>query len=31
MHTLIAFLLSTAVLFLMDGRALSRAAAPAAA
>ena len=31
MHTLIAFLLSTAVLFLMDGKALSGAAAPAAA
>ena len=31
MHTLIAFLLSSAVLFLMDGKALSGAAAPAAA
>ena len=31
MHTLIAFLLSSAVLFLMDGKALSGAAAPATA
>jgi hypothetical protein len=31
MHTLIAFLLSSAVLFLLDGKALSGAAAPAAA
>jgi hypothetical protein len=31
MHTLIAFLLSTAVLFLMDGRALSDVGQPAAA
>jgi hypothetical protein len=31
MHTLIAFLLSSAVLFVMDGKALSGAAAPAAA
>jgi hypothetical protein len=31
MHTLIAFLLSSAVLFVMDGKALSSAAAPAAA
>jgi hypothetical protein len=31
MHTLIAFLLSSAVLYLMDGKALSGVAAPAAA
>ena len=31
MHTLIAFLVSAAVLFLIDGRAMSGAAAPAAA
>ena len=31
MHTLIAFLLSSAVLFLLDGKVLSGAAAPAAA
>jgi len=31
MHTLIAFLLSSAVLFLMDGKAMSGAVAPAAA
>jgi hypothetical protein len=31
MHTLIAFLLSSAVLFLLDGKAWSGAAAPAAA
>jgi hypothetical protein len=31
MHTLIAFLLSSAVLFVMDGKALSGAVAPAAA